>query len=393
MDGDYFPGGVPLYTPQQQFMANAGAARATAAQLRANADPNIFTTLLRAYADNPIPRGRIKQIATDAAMGFMPMGSIRAFHGSPYSFDAFDMSKIGTGEGAQAYGHGLYFAQAEDVARDYKSTLSRRNIDVTLDGKPITDWGPTVDNLEKQDWRVSKLLGDYGRTGGPLPDFIQRQRDWYRGDKPMEEALDKFVQRVQSTWTPGHMYEVNIAAEPHQLLDWDKPLSEQNAITARVGQGPINYAQSRIGRENPLRGDSFYLGLAGKLGSEYPGATKGYNPPPGFNPHAEASQALRDAGIPGLQYLDQGSRNVQLIPPNETVHGQWLVKQIPNGRVVYRGPDEAAARAAYDTGVTRNYVIWDPSIITILRKYGIPGVIATGGAAAIPGGVPQGGYQ
>ena len=38
---------------------------------------------------------------------------IRAFHGSPYDFNAFDMSKIGTGEGAQAYGHGLYLAEIQ----------------------------------------------------------------------------------------------------------------------------------------------------------------------------------------------------------------------------------------------------------------------------------------
>jgi hypothetical protein len=42
---------------------------------------------------------------------------ILAYHGSPYSFDKFDASKIGTGEGAQAYGHGLYFAENEGVAR------------------------------------------------------------------------------------------------------------------------------------------------------------------------------------------------------------------------------------------------------------------------------------
>ena len=36
---------------------------------------------------------------------------IRAYHGSPHDFDKFDLSKIGTGEGAQAYGHGLYFAE------------------------------------------------------------------------------------------------------------------------------------------------------------------------------------------------------------------------------------------------------------------------------------------
>jgi hypothetical protein len=38
----------------------------------------------------------------------MRMG-IKAYHGSPHDFDQFSMSKIGTGEGAQAYGHGLYF--------------------------------------------------------------------------------------------------------------------------------------------------------------------------------------------------------------------------------------------------------------------------------------------
>src|SRR5271166_4217056 len=49
---------------------------------------------------------------------------IRAFHGSPHEFEAFDLSKIGTGEGAQAYGHGLYFAGNEGVARSYRDALS-----------------------------------------------------------------------------------------------------------------------------------------------------------------------------------------------------------------------------------------------------------------------------
>src|SRR5690606_14870554 len=51
---------------------------------------------------------------------------IRAYHGSPHDFDRFDMSKIGTGEGAQAYGHGLYFAEAEDVARSYRDALQHK---------------------------------------------------------------------------------------------------------------------------------------------------------------------------------------------------------------------------------------------------------------------------
>ena len=41
------------------------------------------------------------------------------WHGSPHKFDAFDSSKIGTGEGAQAYGHGLYLAESPEVAGSY----------------------------------------------------------------------------------------------------------------------------------------------------------------------------------------------------------------------------------------------------------------------------------
>src|SRR5215510_3136348 len=48
---------------------------------------------------------------------------IRAYHGSPHDFERFDLSKIGTGEGAQAYGHGLYFAENEGVAGEYRRAL------------------------------------------------------------------------------------------------------------------------------------------------------------------------------------------------------------------------------------------------------------------------------
>ena len=47
--------------------------------------------------------GLLSQALADAAGG---AGAIKVFHGSPHKFDKFDFSKIGTGEGAQAYGHG-----------------------------------------------------------------------------------------------------------------------------------------------------------------------------------------------------------------------------------------------------------------------------------------------
>lgn len=52
---------------------------------------------------------------------------ITAYHGSPHDFDQFDISKLGTGEGNQSYGHGLYFAGNEKIAKHYRDTLTKSN--------------------------------------------------------------------------------------------------------------------------------------------------------------------------------------------------------------------------------------------------------------------------
>mgnify|MGYP000081260380 CR=1 FL=1 len=59
-------------------------------------------------------------LAAPAVGNGLGMG-IRAYHGSPHDFDRFLMDKIGTGEGAQAYGHGLYLADHPEVAKGYSA--------------------------------------------------------------------------------------------------------------------------------------------------------------------------------------------------------------------------------------------------------------------------------
>lgn len=49
---------------------------------------------------------------------------IIAFHGSGADFDEFKLEKIGTGEGAQAYGYGLYFTDSESIAKFYRDTVT-----------------------------------------------------------------------------------------------------------------------------------------------------------------------------------------------------------------------------------------------------------------------------
>src|SRR5262245_18137051 len=91
------------------------------------------------------PRG-IEQ-ATNVALSMGP-GAIRAFHGSPYNFSRFDSSKIGTGEGAQVYGHGLYFAENEGVARAYRDKLATATPDkITPDADAIAKYSNQWDEI------------------------------------------------------------------------------------------------------------------------------------------------------------------------------------------------------------------------------------------------------
>ena len=48
-----------------------------------------------------------------------------AWHGSPHDFDEFDLGSIGSGEGNQAHGWGLYFAKDKKVSKLYKEVLSK----------------------------------------------------------------------------------------------------------------------------------------------------------------------------------------------------------------------------------------------------------------------------
>jgi hypothetical protein len=64
-----------------------------------------------------------------------------AYHGSPHKFDKFQLDKIGTGEGAQAYGHGLYFAENPETAKSYMTAGSSVvPQDVKYKGKNADQW-------------------------------------------------------------------------------------------------------------------------------------------------------------------------------------------------------------------------------------------------------------
>lgn len=250
-----------------------------------------------------------------------PRAGIRAYHGSPHDFDRFDMSRIGTGEGAQAYGHGLYFAGNEGVARQYRSA-----------GQPSYLGSDRVTAARQ----LLEQTGGDARAALDLANARMRATNRYSEGRLWQDVINNFDQLTNGT--PGRMYEVNLRTDPSRLLDWDAPLSSQSPsvrdpILSIPEVARQNAAQTRLlGPDRGITGAGAY-----SVGT---GWTRGSSLSADPGRAAEFSQRLRDAGIPGIQYLDQGSR--------------------------------AAGQG------TRNYVMFDDNLIEIIRKYGIAGLLGSG---------------
>jgi len=223
---------------------------------------------------------------------------IRAYHGSPYDFDRFDASKIGTGEGVQAYGHGLYFADAEDAAKHYKTvqtpelTLEEER-ELAAAVKRMRDLKALTEIIPKTDPRAEQLISEWGQ----LRDRRARLEDH-----------------------PGHMYEVEIGYPQSEMLDYDRPFSNPVGVVgaevlrqhnpAAIGQGSLRAIQDGSWRFESHRGRSPYETAAVELTRL--AKTRG------------GAQALVEAGIPGVRYLDgisrgagKGSRNYVMFPGTE----------------------------------------------------------------------------
>ena len=61
-----------------------------------------------------------------AALATAKRNPIQAWHGSPYKFEKFDLSKTGTGEGQAVYGKGMYYAEDKNRALEFMGTPEDR---------------------------------------------------------------------------------------------------------------------------------------------------------------------------------------------------------------------------------------------------------------------------
>jgi len=212
------------------------------------------------------------------------------WHGSPHKFDKFRLDAIGTGEGAQAYGHGLYFAESQQVAAEYQRKLA--GADNGMAGQIAAS---KLQMYKTPEAAIAAL------KEGITPNLSAEAKAM------SQSAIDLLEQGKADT---GNLYKAGIPAEAvARFLDWDKPLSQQpEALEAMKRAG---YAPS----PEMTAGD-----FVKSKSSE------------GFG--AYLSDDLAKQGIPGIRYLDGGSR----------------------------GAGEG----------TSNFVVFDPDLIRILERNSEP---------------------
>jgi hypothetical protein len=312
-----------------------------------------------------------QDFAFGAALGLLPMGrglrpatqGIRAYHGSPHDFDRFDMSKIGTGEGAQAYGHGLYFAENEAVAKQYRNLLATRGGALTDAASRAQFW---TSDLGSPESAIKHLEG-------VLQQAKSRPKNFDPADLAItQQSIDYLKGGGDLMPKGGKMYEVNINAHPDQFLDWDKPLSKQFPVVQDLARS-ADLSHLKPGNRTRVMLEKF---RAGTEQDHYPAtghtlhnALEDY----GMKPRPELSQYLNSQGIPGIKYLDQGSRpiNMGLVEQSQRTIAETerLIQKYP-GNPELLARREALAAEIEANRPTHNYVVFDDKLISIIKKYG-----------------------
>lgn len=256
------------------------------------------------------------------------MFALSAYHGSPHRFDRFDISKIGTGEGNQAFGFGLYFAENEKTAQFYRDSLTPQVGDrmVFVNGKignQAEDIAFTHLIGAHLDGTLSKspkerrqaLDGAIRGATNQVDEYREaNKRDPVRYPSQNLAAIENTL-AVLKGWkesgadiefreveqsdlnnsNPGHLYEVTLKVEPDEILDQTAPVKDQGPAIQKVA------ADLRLTPN--ATGYSLYDTMVRRIALEHRGRiSRGVA-------QQEASKRLLAAGIKGTKYKDSGSRN------------------------------------------------------------------------------------
>lgn len=136
-----------------------------------------------------------------------------AWHGSPHNFDEFDLGAIGTGEGNQAHGWGLYFAKDKKIAENYRDILGANSIEI------VTEKTKYKIN-EDAEWYDEKT-GNVINNENPLSMALTEIAEVGSNDKAIK-SLHKFIDSKKGKNTQFVISQTKRAVEAIKLLKESK---------------------------------------------------------------------------------------------------------------------------------------------------------------------------
>lgn len=266
--------------------------------------------------------------------------SIAALHASPHSFRKFDTAFMGKGEGAQAYGWGLYFAENPEVNRSYmnqfaqdKATWKFREVETgvievmqrSLVGSflPKDALPEAKEDASDIAWSVLGDLVDAARGSMTVLDIVMELHDeidtnrkyaeTYPQEREKLEQLEGFMLSLLDhldeievrTGMPSN-YRVELNVEDSELMGWDYVDETVLALLKDSPVEEVRYALERAERRADYRGEN----VSGKdVYQELFDAF--WDGEDGTKQEAQkaASVSLLSSDIKGIKYADGYTRN------------------------------------------------------------------------------------
>ncbi len=304
------------------------------------------------------------------------------YHGSAADYLKPSLERIGSGQGQMAYGAGYYGSAKEGVAKRYRDM--QRDTMLTFRGQPtsMADASGNIQNMLVQngvDRFKAERLADTVlemRQLGWSPQRIAAAAKAEGVDPEFGMAL-KAAKNYKFEQSPGHMYKWAIEADPKHFLDWDQRWAKQTPhVQGRVGEDmERSIATQRAALEKKierlLRGEDD-IRYRGRPGAEIMRERDLF----------EAQQRLQNLGLENFSGKDIYTR--MGLPARSMEEGYVKSSQ----RLAERGIPGLQYKnvsGGADSGA-RNFVIFNPDTVRLLRKYGLIGLPASGLAADLMDG-------
>ena len=206
-----------------------------------------------------------------------------AYHGTPHRFDKFSTEHIGSGEGAQAHGWGLYFASDKNVSEEYRKQLSQdtwKYKGKELKAGEILYFKDLLENGKQN--RLNFLKANAERVereikkeqeNKKLYGIIINEREYNENVNQLKYVKEQIkivkkidISKIEHIKDTGQLFEVDIP-ESDVLLDEDELLSEQNKNIQKIVNHIIEEEKLDFSGFDP-KGKDLYKALSKKYGSD-----------------------------------------------------------------------------------------------------------------------------